>query len=882
MRRWTIGLLYILLTAPLLTTASQDHRLLLSAFESAARESNVPADVLKGIAFAQTRWQHLEWADGDTANCLGMPHGYGVMNLRDDDWFGHSLREAAELVGQDITTLKKDPSQNIQGAAALLRKLHGQLPLPDGTRPDDLESWESAIAAYCGIPQQHLAHQHALDIFDRLTKGYNQYDIELLPRSLNLTSMRQRVAALWHEAEKQQMQKLQKAADKPDYPGAKWASAYPGHWYASGNARDFVVIHDMEGYYLSVISYFQQQGTQASAHYCINGLKDNAGDADPGEITQMVEEQYWAWHARCWNTYSMGIEHEGFAGNPAWFTPEMYFASANLTRYLCEKYSIPKDRNHIIAHGEWQNSSWVSWVNTTYKQKFPSFDPTCNNHTDPGTFWDWDFYMQLVKQDLTAPRVTSQPPAARVQVSEKISVTFNQRMEPNSTKQNFKISPPVQGSFSWANNFRTLEFTPTTFFAFNSTYSVTIDTGAHNYLNARLDVDGDGIGGEAYTFSFQTVELDTIPPELVSTYPADTETDISRSAEFIVQFNEPLDPSTLSGAFELREVGTGEVATTGLTHSSGPGFSRVRFRPAVELKPSSAYQLIVNQQAKDFGGNSIPSSRTASFTTEPVIAFGGTVIDAVDQIGGWWQPSTSGSTVGVQASFSIATDIKKAGTGSGKIVYNFTQASGGVLRDHNSSTPSIEGGSLFGIWVYGDKSGNQLEYWFYYPVPGATGFIIIPVGPINWTGWKLKTISTSQVPIGSGTGRRFASFGIRQLSGASVSGTVYFDQLTVGNAVTGVESEPASALPTSFALHQNYPNPFNPTTTISFDLPQRGHVRLSVYDMLGQEVATLANSVFEAGKYRLAWNASTIASGVYFYRLESEGFIEARKMVLLR
>ncbi len=161
---------------------------------------------------------------------------------------------------------------------------------------------------------------------------------------------------------------------QPDYAPALWNPAYSGHWYTSGNSHSFCVVHDMEAYYLPVISYFKQSGTQASAHYCVNSeYYDGSGGNDgvpAGEITQMVREQYWAWHARCWNTYMFGTEHEGFVSNPAWFTTNMYQASADLHRHLCEVWGIPKDRNHIIGHNEWQNGAWVSWMATNLAQRF--------------------------------------------------------------------------------------------------------------------------------------------------------------------------------------------------------------------------------------------------------------------------------------------------------------------------------------------------------------------------------------------------------------------------------------------------------------------------------------------------------------------------------
>ncbi len=88
--------------------------------------------------------------------------------------------------------------------------------------------------------------------------------------------------------------------------------------------------------------------------------------------------------------------------------------------------------------------------------------------------------------------------------------------------------------------------------------------------------------------------------------------------------------------------------------------------------------------------------------------------------------------------------------------------------------------------------------------------------------------------------------------------------------------------PTEFALHQNYPNPFNPTTAISFSLPISSIVKLAVYNNLGQEVATLVDEVKEMGNYTVSWNPEGLPSGSYTYRLITEGFIETKKMLLIR
>ena len=87
--------------------------------------------------------------------------------------------------------------------------------------------------------------------------------------------------------------------------------------------------------------------------------------------------------------------------------------------------------------------------------------------------------------------------------------------------------------------------------------------------------------------------------------------------------------------------------------------------------------------------------------------------------------------------------------------------------------------------------------------------------------------------------------------------------------------------PRVYALMQNFPNPFNPTTTIRYDLPRATKVSLKVYDMLGREVATLAQGLLKAGNYQVQWNAY-VASGIYFYRLQTEEFVETKKMILLK
>jgi hypothetical protein len=94
--------------------------------------------------------------------------------------------------------------------------------------------------------------------------------------------------------------------------------------------------------------------------------------------------------------------------------------------------------------------------------------------------------------------------------------------------------------------------------------------------------------------------------------------------------------------------------------------------------------------------------------------------------------------------------------------------------------------------------------------------------------------------------------------------------------------EDAGNPPLSFALAQNYPNPFNPSTTIAFDLAKPAPVKLIVFDVTGREVALLANQVFRAGTHEIVFTPNGLADGVYFYRIETGAFAQAKKMTLLK
>lgn len=109
---------------------------------------------------------------------------------------------------------------------------------------------------------------------------------------------------------------------------------------------------------------------------------------------------------------------------------------------------------------------------------------------------------------------------------------------------------------------------------------------------------------------------------------------------------------------------------------------------------------------------------------------------------------------------------------------------------------------------------------------------------------------------------------------------LYLDSICICNLV-GIKN-PLIGVPKVYSLSQNYPNPFNPVTTIEYQLPKAGLVKLTLYDILGKEVQVMVNNTQPAGSYKIEWNGENFPSGVYFYKIQAGDFIETKKMVLLK
>jgi hypothetical protein len=92
----------------------------------------------------------------------------------------------------------------------------------------------------------------------------------------------------------------------------------------------------------------------------------------------------------------------------------------------------------------------------------------------------------------------------------------------------------------------------------------------------------------------------------------------------------------------------------------------------------------------------------------------------------------------------------------------------------------------------------------------------------------------------------------------------------------------STKIPQSYNLYQNYPNPFNPITNIKFDILRKDNVKLTIFNILGNEIISLINQTLQPGSYKVSWNGIDNPSGIYFYKLETNFFKETKKMILLR
>ncbi|KIF78473.1 amidase [Streptomyces sp. 150FB] len=394
-------------------------------FAAAARQYRVPADVLLGVSYLQSRWD----THGGAPSVSG---GYGPMHLTDvttalagvrsaaqstEDARGdtsrpartterpvaatpsgatdapvparlRTLESAARLTGLPADTLRQSPEANVRGGAALLAAAQKDLGRPPSGDPAD---WYGAVARFSGADDAATAAVYADDVFAVIKDGERRTTDSgqrvTLAATPGLTPDTSQVTRLG----------LRKAATGPvECPrtvACEWIPApyeefgdgdYGNHDKADRPASqsvDSIVLHDTEGSWDTTIKLVQDP-TYVSWHYTLR--------SSDGHVAQHVALKDVAWHAGNWytNAKSVGIEQEGFLVSPdAWFTEAMYRTSARLVKYLADRYDIPLDRQHILGHDNVPGTTATT---------------IAGMHTDPGPYWDWAHYFQLLGKPFTA------------------------------------------------------------------------------------------------------------------------------------------------------------------------------------------------------------------------------------------------------------------------------------------------------------------------------------------------------------------------------------------------------------------------------------------------------------------------------------------------
>ncbi|MEX2190061.1 MAG: FlgD immunoglobulin-like domain containing protein, partial [Bacteroidota bacterium] len=200
----------------------------------------------------------------------------------------------------------------------------------------------------------------------------------------------------------------------------------------------------------------------------------------------------------------------------------------------------------------------------------------------------------------------------------------------------------------------------------------------------------------------------------------------------------------------------------------------------------------------------------------------------------------------------------------------------GLKPDSAAKYPGTWSVGFTPLWFakYGNNDGYSNvgpgnDYTFAFP--NDTAF--------DWTEYSLDV----EVPMGVGV----QALETRLHIYSTFVGTIYFDDLTV-QKISGVSAvNDVSSIPKVFALSNNYPNPFNPSTQIEFAVPKESKISLIVYNLLGQQVRTLAQGAYAAGRYTVTWdgrgeNGQALASGVYFVRLENGSVALVKRMLMMK
>ena len=460
-------------------------------------------------------------------------------------------------------------------------------------------------------------------------------------------------------------------------------------------------------------------------------------------------------------------------------------------------------------------------------------------------------------------------------------------------------------SLSWSSDNKTLTISASGF-VYNQEYILTIDSTVTDVNGKQLDGNNDGIPGDSFILNFNTAEEDNFPPQITYSFPSANQTGVDVASVVTVVFDETLNVQSLSNNVKLLSNDASVVDFKYMHTKTDDGRSIISVQPTTVFNNGESYSLQLGSGIADTAGNSLGSDTIITFTSSGSAYWETLMIDNFYSPGDWQQPSYSGSTAGILGSgtyweytnavYPPATSPAKAAS----LSYLWDEsASSFLIREYLSGgTPQatyFDTSYVLQTYLYGDGSNNLFRFCIDEYQGSAWGdHEVSKWVTIDWEGWKLIEWQLNDPnSVGSWIGDqtltgsyfRIDSYQLSKTANGSISGKIYLDEL---RAVKKVEvttdvNEHQYSVPNQFILSQNYPNPFNPSTTIEWQLPVRSLVTLKIYNALGEEIETIVNEVLAPGYHSKLYNVNgTLPSGVYFYRLQAENFIETKKMILLK
>jgi len=532
-------------------------------------------------------------------------------------------------------------------------------------------------------------------------------------------------------------------------------------------------------------------------------------------------------------------------------------------------------------------------------------------------YWNESMVSNIVASDpipSLPPRIIATDPAEgdTIAVNRAIIFYFSKTMDYSSFANAITVHPAIElEPLIWNAADKSLRIDAKGNFAFDTEYVITLSGSATDVNGRALDGNGDGVSGDAFSLRFRTRAYDNIGPIIASSYPDFGNATMNFDVDDVIGivFDELINPATVFDT-TLVLMKSGEKMKTHTMVTAVGDRSVINMKGYEPLLPATDYLLLLRNTIADTTGNLMEESREVAFRTALERYVEVKLIDNFTNTGYWEQPSYSGSTSGIvvaNTSFGYSKDIYLPGSAtapvhrrSAFIQYQWmeTPPSGGyLLREYLSNGPPrdvrFDNSYVLQCYVFGDGSRNQFRFSLREVDGQGYPLEVSKWVTIDWYGWKLVEWDLSDPnSVGSWLGNEkmdgksyyMDSFQLTHDNTGAISGRIYVDNLRVIKKSAEPVGVPPSApiVAESFRLLPNYPNPFNPSTTIPFQLPKSGWVTLKVYDVLGRTIATLVDEPREAGYHEVQFDGRQLASGVYFYRLEFDGQIKHRQMLLIK